>query len=322
VSDAGAQLSLALAAARAAARAIACVGDPRAFHKGDASPATVADLASQVAATRALQELAGGAVRIAAEEGMEEIEAHGGAGILEAVATAVTASGLPCTAAECETALRSARDEGREGCFWTVDPLDGTKGYLRGGQFAVAVALVMHGHPVIGVLALPRLGEHGVGEGSGVLVAAVRRHGAWQTPLMGGRATALRCAPWTRGGAVRVAGSVETSHSAVDALEAAAARVGRVESIRMDSQAKYALVARGSADAYIRSSPRAEYVERIWDHAAGVLVAEEAGCRATDCAGAPLDFGRGRGLEANRGVVCAVPELHAALLSALATPLG
>lgn len=298
------------------------MGDPRAFQKGDASPATVADLASQVAATRALQELAGGAVRLAAEEGMEEIEASGATGILEAVAAAVSASGLPCTPAECETSLRAAKDEGGEGCFWTVDPLDGTKGYLRGGQFAVAVALIMRGRPMIGVLALPRLGERGVSEGCGVLVAAVHRHGAWQAALAGGPVTALTCTAWESGMPVRLAGSVETSHSAVDALETAAARVGRVEPVRMDSQAKYALVARGSADAYVRSSPRAEYVERIWDHAAGVLVAEEAGCLATDLLGSPLDFGRGRGLEANRGVLCAPPALHARLLAALAAPMG
>ena len=77
------------------------------------------------------------------------------------------------------------------------------------------------------------------------------------------------------------------------------------------------VVARGQADAYLRLPTSYTYVEKIWDHAAGMLVAQEAGAVVTDIDGKALDFSRGAGLSANRGVVCAPPALHAALLGAI-----
>ena len=60
------------------------------------------------------------------------------------------------------------------------------------------------------------------------------------------------------------------------------------------------------------------YVEKIWDHAAGMLIAQEAGAIVTDIAGAPLDFSRGRTLANNRGIVCAAAGLHSKLIDAIA----
>ena len=91
------------------------------------------------------------------------------------------------------------------------------------------------------------------------------------------------------------------------------------EPARLDSQAKYAVTARGQADAYLRLPTRKDYVERIWDHAAGSLVAAEAGCFVTDIFGHALDFSRGRGLERNRGVVCAPPRVHGLMIGAIET---
>jgi 3'(2'), 5'-bisphosphate nucleotidase len=84
------------------------------------------------------------------------------------------------------------------------------------------------------------------------------------------------------------------------------------------SQCKYAVVARGQAHAYLRLPTKAGYVERIWDHAAGSLVATEAGALVTDIDGKPLDFSHGRGLETNRGIVAASAALHPRLIEAIA----
>jgi 3'(2'), 5'-bisphosphate nucleotidase len=323
VSNPALQLSNALVAARAAARAISQVGDPQAFSKGAAGPATVADLASQVAAAIALDELSGHDVRLVAEESWDDVERLGAASLMTTVAQAVSAGGTRCTPAECEAMLRRSHDPGGSGCFWAVDPLDGTKGYLRGGQFAIAIALIMHGHPVVGVVGAPRLGLRGTEPGPGVAFAAVRGRGAYQAPIAGDheKIETIRCHEWVPGQTIRLAGSVEASHSAVDELEAAVASIGAMHAVRMDSQAKYGLVARGCADAYLRRSPKADYIEHIWDHAAGALIAEEAGCTVTDVEGKPLDFGKGRGLSANRGVICAAPALHAELLRTLGAPI-
>ena len=87
----------------------------------------------------------------------------------------------------------------------------------------------------------------------------------------------------------------------------------------MDSQAKYGVVARGEAGLYLRvpSSSEPHYREKIWDHAAGAIIAEEAGGRVTDIFGAPLDFSSGIRLERNSGVVVTNGRLHDIILQAL-----
>jgi 3'(2'), 5'-bisphosphate nucleotidase len=317
----------AAAAARAAAAAIAAVGDPVrlaadfVMDKGAAGPATVADLAGQVAAIRALRSAEGPRCRIMAEESLDEVDRLGGDALVERVVRALQDAGLALSRLEVRDTLAAGIDAGgADGECWALDPLDGTKGYLRGGQFAIAVGLLRDGVPVAGAVAAPRLAAHGTDAGAGVVFLAAAGQGAWQEELLaapGGARTPVRARPWSRGDAIRLGGSVERAHSASDALEAAASALGPVVPVRVDSQAKYALVARGDADAYVRRSPSPGYRECAWDHVAGALVAREAGCTVTDVHGRPMDFGGGRRLAASEGVLCAAPGLHAALLAAL-----
>jgi 3'(2'), 5'-bisphosphate nucleotidase len=118
--------------------------------------------------------------------------------------------------------------------------------------------------------------------------------------------------------AARFCESVEAGHSSHGDAAAVAKHLGVVaEPYRIDSQCKYAVVARGSADIYLRLPVRADYVERIWDHAAGALVIGEAGGTVTDIVGNPLDFTCGGGLEKNRGVIVTNGRLHERVLEAL-----
>lgn len=94
--------------------------------------------------------------------------------------------------------------------------------------------------------------------------------------------------------------------------------IGMGEPLRLDGQGKYAVVARGQADAYLRLPTKKDYVEFIWDHAAGSLIAAEAGVAVTDVHGRGLDFSRGRRLEQNRGIIAAAPGVHGAVIAALA----
>jgi 3'(2'), 5'-bisphosphate nucleotidase len=317
----------AAAAARAAAAAIAAVGDPArlaadsVMDKGAAGPATVADLAGQVAAIRALRSAEGPRCRIMAEESLDEVDRLGGDALVERVVRALQDAGLALSRDEVRDTLAAGVDAGgADGECWALDPLDGTKGYLRGGQFAIAVGLLRDGVPVAGAVAAPRLAVRSTDAGAGVVFLAAAGQGAWQEELLvasGGARTPVRARPWSRGDAIRLGGSVERAHSASDALEAAASALGPVVPVRVDSQAKYALVARGDADAYVRRSPSPGYRECAWDHVAGALVAREAGCTVTDVHGRPMDFGGGRRLAASEGVLCAAPGLHGALLAAL-----
>jgi 3'(2'), 5'-bisphosphate nucleotidase len=87
----------------------------------------------------------------------------------------------------------------------------------------------------------------------------------------------------------------------------------------MDSQAKYGILARGEVTLYLRVPSPAEpgYKEKIWDHAAGAIIAEEAGGRVTDILGRPLDFSSGIKMEKNHGILVTNGMLHDIVLKAL-----
>jgi 3'(2'), 5'-bisphosphate nucleotidase len=89
--------------------------------------------------------------------------------------------------------------------------------------------------------------------------------------------------------------------------------------LQMDSQAKYAAVAAGEAVLYLRlPSPKTpNYREKIWDHAAGVLIVEEAGGRVTDMHGKPLDFSQSDRLTHNQGVIVSNGIIHDQVLKVL-----
>jgi 3'(2'), 5'-bisphosphate nucleotidase len=93
------------------------------------------------------------------------------------------------------------------------------------------------------------------------------------------------------------------------------------EPLRMDSQAKYAVVARGDASIYLRL-PNGDYRENVWDHAAGSLIVSEAGGRVSDADGLPLDFTSGTKLTRNRGIVASAGPVHDAVLEAVRSVLG
>ena len=81
------------------------------------------------------------------------------------------------------------------------------------------------------------------------------------------------------------------------------------------------MVARGDASIYLRLPVKADYVEKVWDHAAGMRIVTEAGGRVSDVDGQPLDFSRGRRLEGNRGVIVTNDSLHDSVLEAVKAEL-
>lgn len=202
---------------------------------------------------------------------------------------------------------------GATGRFWTLDPIDGTKGFLRGDQYAVALALIENGKPVLGILGCPRLG-------GGSIYAAVRGTGSMICDLDGNMAGRIVVSKRAQPSQAVFCESFESGHSAHDVSARVTASLGSTAAPRrMDSQAKYAVVAAGEGDVYLRLPTKPGYEERIWDHAAGALLVEAAGGRVTDIHGQPLDFSRGRTLSANRGIVATNAKLHDAVLAAIRT---
>lgn len=316
--------AVAVAAVRAAAELCVAVRARFDAHlrtdKADRSPVTVADLGAQVLVSRALA----AAFPDDPLVGEEDAGSVADPAMLAEVVTAVRAQDATLDGDAVRTALaRGGADGGPRGRWWTLDPVDGTKGYLRDEQYAVALALLVDGSPVLGVLGCPNL-PRGDGRGTGVLVVAERGRGAVELALDEPDAPArpLRVAPVRDPRAARYAESVEAAHSAQDEAARIAERLGIVAPpLRMDSQAKYAVVARGDASVYLRI-PRGGYRENVWDHAAGVLVVEEAGGRVRDVDGRELDFTRGRRLTANRGIVAAPDTIADAVIAAVRAVLA
>jgi 3'(2'), 5'-bisphosphate nucleotidase len=207
--------------------------------------------------------------------------------------------------------------------YWTLDPIDGTKGFLRGDQYAVALALVVDGDVRVGVLGCPNLTAGYKPEigGPGSLVAAARGEGTWVTAIEDPAAfQQLRVSPLIDPTGARLLRSFESGHTNVSQIDVFADNLGiEVEPVRMDSQAKYAVLAAGHGELYLRllSPSRPDYREKIWDQAAGSIVIEEAGGRVTDLDGKPLDFTQGRTLAQNRGVFGSNSLLHEIGLQAL-----
>ncbi|OQX13191.1 MAG: 3'(2'),5'-bisphosphate nucleotidase [Desulfobacteraceae bacterium IS3] len=194
--------------------------------------------------------------------------------------------------------------------FWTVDPVDGTKGFLRGGQYAVALALAEKGEIVIGVLGCPNFQTQGQ-NAKGCLFYAVRGQGAFVQTSEGGNTRRISVDAITDPAQARFCESVEEAHSSHQDHQRIAAGLGiTAPSVRMDSQAKYAAVACGQASVYLRLPKSRSYREKIWDHAAGAIVITEAGGKVTDFQGKALDFSPGRKLENNAGILASNGHLH------------
>jgi len=238
----------------------------------------------------------------------------------------------------CLTIDKGDSQGGATGRIWTIDPIDGTKGFLRGGQYAVCLALLVDGDVKVGVLGCPNLPEsdaetltEGIGadatdaDGKGVMFSAVLGSGAHSRSLRsGGLATtsSISMKPLSKISDATFCESVEAGHSSQGDAAAIAQQLGITKpSVRMDSQAKYGSIARGAGDLYLRLPVKKEYVEKIWDHAAGDLIVREAGGQVTDINGKRLDFSLGRTLMNNKGVIAAPREVHEHVLSAVRSVL-
>jgi 3'(2'), 5'-bisphosphate nucleotidase len=281
------------------------------LEKQDKSPVTVADFASQAIVCRMLESALPG-IPVVGEEDSAELRAPDQARLAAAVAERV---GEQLAGAELEQVLDWIDLGGADASgdrYWTLDPIDGTKGFLRGEQYAVALGLIEQGEVVLGVLGCPNLASVD-GGAAGALFSAVRGGGAQVLPLggTGPRGLPIQVTQLSSPAEARFCESVESAHSNQSEAARIAEQLGITrEPYRIDSQCKYGAIARGDAQIYLRMPTRSDYREKIWDHAAGKLVVECAGGRVSDVEGNALDFGQGPTLESNRGVVATCGPIH------------
>ena len=286
-----------------------------AVQKADRSPVTVADFGSQALICQAIAE-AFPADAIVAEEDSQALQET--PQLMQRVTGYVNrfAAAIPSAQTVCDWIDWGGGEVGER--FWTLDPIDGTKGFLRGDQYAIALALIVNGEVKLGVLGCPNLPQklNDPQAQRGCLFVAERGAGTRMLPLDGQDSERIHISHAIH----RFAESVESTHSDLDTHAQIAQQVGIIEPpIRMDSQVKYGVLARGEASVYIRLPNPAtpDYREYIWDHAAGMIVVEEAGGMVTDVDGRALDFSRGRRMTTNRGVLATNGKLHPQLLDCI-----
>ncbi len=324
------ELQAALKAALAAARLCRAVQEEMVqgeyLSKEDRSPVTVADFGSQAVVCKLLRE-AFPQDQILAEETAAMLMDKENRGILQRVASFISRI-FPEAQPESVCRWIDLGGKGGSGRHWCLDPIDGTKGFLRHDQYAIALALILEERVVLGVLACPNLwlAPGGSADSRGVLFYAVEGNGAFQMSLEGAGALPMRVSNSVLGDpCLKFCESFESGHSDHEGQARLAKALGiTAPSIRMDSQAKYGLVARGEADIYLRlPNPKTpHYKEKVWDHAAGTIIIQEAGGRVSDIHGEPLRFGSGDKLLANEGVVATNGLVHQPVLEALAQMAG
>jgi 3'(2'), 5'-bisphosphate nucleotidase len=197
-------------------------------------------------------------------------EADRAAELIILAALARAAPGVPVIA---EEEVAAGRIPAHDDTYFLVDPLDGTKEFVRGGDdYTVNIGLIEHGRPRLGVVFAPATGRlHGgcVGEGAWLNEGSGRR--AIRTRARGEQMTA-------------VASKSHLNQATVDYLEAA---VGACGYVAVGSSLKFCIVAEGQADIYPRASPTSE-----WDTAAGHAVLMAAGGLVDGPDGAPLAYGK------------------------------
>ena len=197
-------------------------------------------------------------------------EADRAAELIILAALAVAAPGVPVIA---EEEVAAGRIPAHDDTYFLVDPLDGTKEFIRGGDdYTVNIGLIERGKPKLGVVFAPATSRlHGGCVGDG----------AWLDEGRGRLPIATR----QRSGAMTaVASKSHLNQATIDYLEAA---VGKCDYVSIGSSLKFCIVAEGRADIYPRAAPTSE-----WDTAAGHAVLLAAGGLVYGPDGEPLRYGK------------------------------
>ena len=201
-----------------------------------------------------------------------------------------------------ESGLQGKDVDFRHDRFWAVDPLDGTKEFIRrSDEFTVNIALIENGRPILGVVHAPALDVTYAAAGKGT--ARMQRLNQVARPI------AVRQPP-----ADGLTALASRSHDSSEELKEFLARYPVKERRRMGSSLKFCCIAAGDADLYVRLGPTSE-----WDTAAGQAVLEAAGGTVTFTDGRPLTYGKAKFLNPSFIAKGFTPVLGATADAALGT---
>lgn len=270
------------------------------WAKADKTPVTVADLASQAIILKCLASIVPGET-IFAEEDTEHLEDDYKCSRVIEIVEEVT--GKPVSRGELSNWIGYRGDPDGSTC-WFVDPLDGTKGFVKGLLYAVGVARSVDGVLERSWLAVPCREDIMPGV-AGQIFWAVRGEGAFQQRLDKETDPVRLQLPgnYSNDELTIVGSRAHGDSGGPKALEESGLKINYLP---FDSQAKYAGVATNTAQVYQRP-PHPKFGPNFcWDHAPGALLVEEAGGVVTDLTGRPLDYTHGTRLNKNSGILAAI----------------
>lgn len=271
-------------------------------------PVTIADYGSQAILCRAISRAYPDDAVLAEEHGNQFTELLPDDQRAEIVRLVSDVLGEKLSEDQVKTWLDHGRGRDAERT-WVIDPIDGTKGFIAMRRYSIAVGLLDGGLPVAGVLGSP---GYPTSDGKGVLFHA-QRGAAYVERMSGGKASRIAISTHTKPRELRAVESVERDHAHLELIARVYDELGidkakHVEAL--DSMDKYAMVACGDADLYLRLPREAKPQHRAWDHAAGVALVQAAGGVVTDIDGSALDFSTGAILSNNMGMVVTNGLIH------------
>lgn len=274
-------------------------------------PVTIADYGAQALIGRALQTHYPDDAVVAEESGAQFLELVAAEQRADALRILSEILGQSVSEAQVVAWLDVGRGKSSRRA-WAIDPIDGTRGFIARRHYAIACGLLVDGEAAEGIVAAPGYDEQGA-------LFYTRDGAVWRAPIDGGAGE--RVAVSQRRGAHELvaAQSFEKRHASKSRMRRARelAGLGKTRIRELDSMEKYALVACGDADLYMRLPPAgSSYAHKIWDHAAGTALVIQAGGRVTDLDGSPLDFSQGDTLP-NVGMIVSNGQHHDRIIAAV-----
>jgi 3'(2'), 5'-bisphosphate nucleotidase len=277
-------------------------------------PVTIADYGAQAIIGRAISRVYPDDAVLAEEQGGQFMELVPEESRREVVALLSEILGTRVTQVDVVKWLDTGQGRQAERT-WVIDPIDGTKGFLALRNYVIAVGVMEGGKPVAGIIGAP---AYPTKDNSGMLFHA-QGGAAFMQSMAGGPVKRIRVSERVGADDIRALESVEKSHVNHERMARVreAAGFGGAALYRLDSMEKYARIAVGDAELYLRL-PRLKSARpfMVWDHCAGTALVEAAGGRVSDVDGSPLDFSKGSAL-ANQGIIVTNGRIHEAIIAAV-----
>lgn len=182
---------------------------------------------------------------------------------------------------------------------WTVDPIDGTKGFLKGLTYAIGISLLENSQPKICAISIPNYNE----KGQGIFVA---ESGQGAKASYGG--DDFKSIYVSQQDDIKKARLCQSLHYDLPWVTKFADKIGITHRIQLDSMAKFCMVADGSYDLYIK--PIMGFHITTWDYSQGDLLVREAGGKITDLDEEPLVFKNEKCKLRSPGIITSNGILH------------